>query len=211
MKFEEFHRLNFKNRIFTMQSMELLGYDRETLRRQIQNWIKQGYVIQLKKSLYAYLGLEKNKLFSNFYVASLLYGDNSYISLESAMSFYELIPERVFQVSLVSTSKTKTFINDLTSFNYKHIKPNLFDYFINQIDEFGAVYKIAYPEKALLDYIYFKIKANQNINEDFFEENLRLQNIEILKISRLKELEELFKMKKISRAIAVLERILKNA
>jgi predicted transcriptional regulator of viral defense system len=211
MKFEEFHRLNLKNRIFTMQSMELLGYDRETLRRQIQNWIKQGYVIQLKKGLYAYLGLEKNKLFSNFYVASLLYGDNSYISLESAMSFYELIPERVFQVSLVSTSKTKTFINDLTSFNYKHIKPNLFDYFINQIDEFGAVYKIAYPEKALLDYIYFKVKANQNINEDFFEENLRLQNIEILKISRLKELEELFNMKKISYAIAVLERILKNA
>ena len=99
MKFEEFNRLNFKNRIFTMQSMELLGYDRETLRRQIQNWIKQGHVIQLKKGLYAYLGLEKNKLFSNFYVASLLYGDNSYISLESAMSFYELIPERVFQVS----------------------------------------------------------------------------------------------------------------
>jgi hypothetical protein len=127
------------------------------------------------------------------------------------MSFYELIPERVFQVSLVSTSKTKTFTNDLTSFNYKHIKPNLFDYFINQIDEFGAVYKVAYPEKALLDYIYFKVKANQNINEDFFEENLRLQNIEILKISRLKELEELFKMKKISQAVAVLERILKNA
>ena len=83
--------------------------------------------------------------------------------------------------------------------------------YINQIDEFGAVYKIAYPEKALLDYIYFKVKANQNINEDFFEENLRLQNIEILKISRLKELEELFKMKKISQAVAVLERVLKNA
>ena len=211
MKFEDFHRLSVKNRIFTMQSMELLGYDRETLRRQIQNWIQQGYVMQLKKSLYAYLGLEKNKLFSNFYVASLLYGDNSYISLESAMSFYRLIPERVFQVSSVSTSKTKTFTNDLTSFNYKHIKPSLFDYFINQIDEFGNAYKIAYPEKALLDYIYFKVKANQSIDEDFFEENLRLQNLEILKASRLKELDSLFNMKKISQAIVVLKRILKNA
>jgi len=211
MKFEDFHRLNLKNRIFSMQSMELLGYDRETLRKQIQNWVKKGYVIQLKKGLYAYLGLEKRKLFSNFYVASLLYGDNSYISLESAMSFYGLIPERVFQLSSVSTSKTKTFINELASFNYKHIKASLFDYFINQIDEFSNVYRIAYPEKALLDYIYFKVKVNQNIDEDFFEENLRLQNLEILQISRLKDLEKLFNMKKISHAVSVLERIIANA
>jgi len=211
MKFEDFHRLNLKNRIFSMQSMELLGYDRETLRKQIQNWLKKGYVIQLKKGLYAYLGLEKRKLFSNFYVASLLYGDNSYISLESAMSFYGLIPEKVFQLSSVSTSKTKTFINELASFNYKHIKASLFDYFINQIDEFSNVYRIAYPEKALLDYIYFKVKVNQNIDEDFFEENLRLQNLEILQISRLKDLEKLFNMKKISHAVSVLERIITNA
>ncbi len=194
-----------------MQSMELLGYDRETLRKQIQNWVKKGYVIQLKKGLYAYLGLEKRKLFSNFYVASLLYGDNSYISLESAMSFYGLIPEKVFQLSSVSTSKTKTFINELASFNYKHIKAKLFDYFINQIDEFSNVYRIAYPEKALLDYIYFKVKVNQNIDEDFFEENLRLQNLEILQISRLKDLEKLFNKKKISHAVSVLERIITNA
>lgn len=211
MKLEEFLKITANSPIVSVKMMEKLGYESNSLRRQLHNWREKGYVVKLKKGLYASLGIEKKKSFSSFHVASILYGDNSYISLESALSYYGLIPEAVYNTISVSTSKTKTFETDLSNFIYKHVKKELFDYFLIKKDEYSAYYRIAEAEKALLDYIYLKYKEEDEISEEYFDEALRLQNYEVLDIAKLEELESLFKIKKISQAVKVLTRMIKNA
>jgi hypothetical protein len=53
-------------------------------------------------------------------IANPLYGP-SYISLEYALSYYGLIPERVESITSVTTKRSKKFITPLGSFSYEHI------------------------------------------------------------------------------------------
>ena len=46
--------------------------------------------------------------------------------MESALSFYQLIPEAVFQLTSLSTRKTNNFHNHLGSFRYQTIHRSLF-------------------------------------------------------------------------------------
>lgn len=85
-----------------------------------------------------------------FRVSNRIY-DNSYVSLESALSFYGLIPEGVYTITAVSTKNTAYFDTPLTAFSYHHVKPKLF--FGYKLLSDGI--KIASIEKVLLDYVYF--------------------------------------------------------
>jgi len=78
----------------------------------------------------------------------------SYVSLESALSHYGLIPEGVFMVTSVTTRNTANHGTSLGTFNYKHIKNNLF-FGYKLIQKQDLTYKIAEQEKAILDFLYF--------------------------------------------------------
>jgi len=100
----------------------------------------------------------------------------SYVSLEYALGFYELIPEKVTVITSVTTKKTKIFKNLLADFEYHSIKNDLFFGFKKEIDN-NQEFFIALPEKALLDYFYL----NSYFQGSFSElESLRLQNLENL-------------------------------
>jgi hypothetical protein len=105
----------------------------------------------------------------------------SYVSLEQALGFYEIIPEKVTVITSVTTKKTKIFRNLMGSFEYRSIKEDLFFGFKKEIDN-NQEFFIALPEKALLDYFYL----NNHFQEGFSElESLRLQNLETLNIKSL--------------------------
>ncbi|MHA6727321.1 hypothetical protein ACX3PU_04575 [Chryseobacterium sp. A301] len=61
----------------------------------IHSLIQEQKLIPLKKGLYVW---NSDVLPENFSIANTLYAP-SYVSVESALSFYGLIPERVFSVS----------------------------------------------------------------------------------------------------------------
>lgn len=118
-------------------------------RPQLGHWHTQGLVQKLRRGYYIF---PNTRLTTSdlFLVSNRLY-DNSYVSLESGLNFYGLIPEGVFTVTAVSTKNTAYFDTPVTAFRYQHIKRDLF---------FGYVLlenraKIAAPEKVLLDYLYF--------------------------------------------------------
>lgn len=90
---------------------------------------------------------------------------HSYISLESALSFYGLIPEGVFTVTAVSTKNTASFSTEMGTFTYRHITPTLFGGYTVVGDESRARFKIATLEKTVLDYVYFHPEIVQS--EDF--------------------------------------------
>lgn len=87
------------------------------------------------------------------FIAKEIYSP-SYVSLEYALSIYGLIPERVVDVTSVTTKKPIEFKNKLGVFIYQHIKENCFTGFIEKEDENGLVYFIATPEKAVADFLY---------------------------------------------------------
>jgi predicted transcriptional regulator of viral defense system len=98
----------------------------------------------------------------------------SYVSLESALSWYGFIPEGVFQVTSCSSRKTQSFDTPLGSFSYRHIKPALF--FGYQLEEWNKHhFAIAEPEKTVIDYLYLHHEIREP--DDF--ESLRWNSTEM--------------------------------
>lgn len=100
----------------------------------------------------------------------------SYISCESALYYYNLIPEWVFLTTSVTTKKTTTYTTDIWTFRYQKIANTLFFGF-QIISRAGNVYKMAHKEKAILDFLYLKphIKTPKDMidlridRDEFFE------------------------------------------
>ena len=133
---------------------KLFGY-------QLSLWQKRGYLIKLKNGVYAFAdrlgGLSAEE------VAGLLYSP-CYLSLEKALSYYGLIPEMVYGLTLVTPKTTRSFKNRLGNFSYRHIQAALF-FGYRQLKGKYFPYLIAAPEKALLDLIYFKLDKIKDKND----------------------------------------------
>lgn len=135
-------------------------------------WQKKQYLQKIRNSWYR---LKETPLDSDtlFFISNHIY-QPSYISLETAMSYYGFIPEGVFKVTAVSTLKTNGFHTLIGDFGYQNIKPSL--YFGYQMVRFGNFYfKMAEPEKTMLDFLY--LHPEMTDESHFYE--LRLNRKEI--------------------------------
>lgn len=119
--------------------------------RRLVEWQDKGYVQKLRNRYYLFTDKALNERYL-FFVSNKLYSP-SYVSLESALSWYGFIPEGVFQVTSCSTRKTQSFDTPLGSFSYRLIKAKLF--FGYKLEQWNSHYiTIAEPEKAVIDYLY---------------------------------------------------------
>lgn len=138
-------------------------FDRNNLRR----WEKQGKLIRLRQGFYTFPTVTEHGD-APFYFANKIYAP-SYISLESGLSFHGIIPEGVIQITSVTARKTKIFQNNLGSYIYRSIKPDLmFGYTIQQstLSHRWSI-MMASPEKALLDYLY--LNPHYDSKQDMLE------------------------------------------
>lgn len=161
-------------------------------RNKISSLLKKGDLIALKRGFYM-LSEGYGKTISPELTANLLYGP-SYISLEYALSRYGLIPEKVFEITSVTTGKKKYFQTPLGNFSYRTLKPEYFGIAYHPWDAEDGGYLIASPEKALCDKLYLSpVMKDLTAFEIFLREDLRI-NESVLKtfnlelISRLAEL-----------------------
>jgi predicted transcriptional regulator of viral defense system len=157
--------------IFSIHEIEksFPNFDKKNLVR----WQKNGYITKIRNGFYYFTDTELNENFL-YLIANEIYSP-SYISFESALSYYDIIPEGVFSVISATTLKTNSFSTQLCEFSYMSIKPTLF-FGYKLIEYQGHRYKIASLEKTILDYVY--IKNNLKSVQDF--EGLRW-NKEVLK------------------------------
>jgi predicted transcriptional regulator of viral defense system len=121
-------------------------------RRRLVEWQKKGYIEKIRQGFYRFTSKEIQEITLNYY-ANKIYAP-SYISMETALSYYQIIPEGVFSITNITTLNTSKFQTSVGTFTYKHVKPELFFGYrfvtINKIN-----FSIANPEKAILDYLYF--------------------------------------------------------
>jgi len=130
--------------------------------RRLNEWQKKGYIKKIRRGHYAFSSLEINESVL-FLIANKIYTP-SYVSLEMALSYYTLIPEAVYGITSVTSRKTNRFKTDFGEFIYRRVKPQLmFGYRL--ISYRNQNFKIAEPEKAILDYLYFN--TNLRTTEDF--------------------------------------------
>lgn len=151
--------------VFTQTDLALSGH--KVLDYQFSLWVKKGYLMRLKKGVYAF-SRDRDKL-SGERIAFLLY-QPSYLSLESALAWYGFIPEIVYACTSVSARTTRSFENDFGRFIYRHVKSDLFWGYVEMKTDHGP-YLLAEPEKALLDYFYLNL-GRINTEDDF--ESIRL-------------------------------------
>lgn len=121
-------------------------------RDNLSRWTRKGYLTHLKRGWYAFPEFKNSPDFAE-YVAGRIYRP-SYVSLHSALAFFGLIPEAVFQITSVTSLKTASFKNDFGEYSYKSVKNELmFGYFPRELAE-GRPVAFATCEKALLDLLY---------------------------------------------------------
>lgn len=146
------------------------NYDRNALTR----WQKKGYLIKIRSGYYRLTNQAINGDLDLFFIANQIYSP-SYISLESALRWYDFIPEAVFLVTSLSTRKTQTFETSIGHFSYRSIRPELFfGYRLEKYSKFSI--KIAEPAKAILDLLY--LNPHLTAEDDFFEMRLNYWELE---------------------------------
>ncbi len=125
----------------------------------LSNNSRSGLFLKLRNGFY----MLKDSRPSSYLIANRLY-QPSYISLESALAYYHLIPETVYGVSSVTTKATQEFIAPPGMFSYQKIKLAAFTgYSLQTIG--GDKVLIADLEKALADYLYFVDLGAVSLNE----------------------------------------------
>ncbi len=190
MLFNEFYRLLEAQKYYVFSYGDLNSfYPKEppnNLKKIMFRWENKGWIRRLKRGLYE-LTYPHDFMISDMYIANKLYSP-SYVSLETALSNYSIIPEVSFAVTSITTKPTRRFKNKHGLFIYHTVKPDVFrGYFIEKHGAFDVL--IAEPEKALVDYLYFKSFRAKKISllEERFDKKvlLTLNRKKIITYARL--------------------------
>ncbi len=126
----------------------------------ISELIKHGELISLRRGMYIPGPATDLPAPEPFLIANHLRGP-SYVSLEAALSFWGLIPERTYEVSSVTVKTSKKYKTPLGRFGYKHLPMPYYAFGIRSVRlnaEQTAL--IASPEKAICDMIVLTPKIN---------------------------------------------------
>ena len=151
----------------------ILGIDNYgSARSSISRYLKLGIIQKARKGLYF---LDDNPP-SEFEIANKLY-QPSYISFETALSFYGIIPETIFEITSATPKTTRNFTVNSLKFSYKKIKKDCFvGYQPKKIQ--NVIILMAEPEKALADLLYFVALGKRS----FSYERINLQQIKKQKL-----------------------------
>lgn len=178
-------------------------------RQKIHGLLKSGAIIRIKKGLYVFGSDYRRGPICKETLANLIYGP-SCISLEYALSYYGLIPERVVNVTSVTSARDKQFDTPLGRFTYKHLHQKKYQAGVNLvwIDPLHPVF-LATPEKALADYlVVHKIRDLKSPQDAriFLEDDLRIdsQNWERVNPIELNRINQTYKVKSLDAIVRFL-------
>lgn len=170
MKFRDVYKILKKKNYYVFSFQDIMTFfpkeNKSNLEKRVYTWKKQGWISPLKKGLYE-LTYPENLIIPDLYIANRLY-DPSYVSLETALSYYGIIPEVSFAVTSISAKPTREFKNKHGLFTYHTAKPDFFTGY-NIIKQNNFEIFMAEPEKAVVDFLYFNKKIE--FSEERFEKD----------------------------------------
>lgn len=150
----------------------------------ISRWNRSGKILIVAPGYYL-LPDKKRDETDLFAIANRIYSP-SYVSLESALSYYRLIPETTLAVTSVCTRKTRRINSPLCAFIYRSIQPQ---YFFGYEAKTGRKHSflMASPERAIIDTLYLRrdISSAKDMLELRFDTEVfkALNTMEILNLA----------------------------
>ena len=135
----------------------------------LRRYEKQGVVEHIANKVYVN---RLNQYFSPRDLVNVLRPE-SYVSLESALVEYGVISQNPSVLTCVTTGYPKTFRSRSAKLVYRKISRNLYWGFEEKSTRFNN-FRIAEPEKALLDWIY--LSRQEGLPTPLDEINLRFLN-----------------------------------
>lgn len=153
-------------------------------RHKIANLESSGRLIRFKRGLYVVSPAVSGLLLSTELIANHIYGP-SYVSMESALRYYALIPENVYVVRSMTIKRSRQFDNSIARFDYTFCSDEYFSIGIHLEQKEGYTFMIASPEKALCDLISYtpnvRFRSLKALSL-YLEEDLRLDMEEFNKM-----------------------------
>lgn len=170
--------------------------------RQLSRWVRAGRLDQLRRGLYTVAPPFQRVRPHPFLVANRLV-PGSYVSLQSALGHYSLIPESVPVTASVTTGRPGRWDTPLGTYLFRHIQPDFLTGFRRTPLMGGMEALLATPEKALLDLIYLEPDGDSPA----YLAELRLQNMDGLDLNELRRLAEASGKPKLRRAADQIARL----
>ncbi|MEM1283421.1 MAG: hypothetical protein AAGG81_07695 [Chlamydiota bacterium] len=168
-------------------------------RDKITQLLKTKSIIRVKKGIYIFGQKYRKGPVSLEVLANQIYGP-SYISLEYALSYHGLIPERVQWVTSITSQKSKSFETPVGNFSYRHIHTGKYIVGVDdvQLDTYRFCL-MASPEKAIADIIApMTDMINKETVKEYLVDSMRIEPHELFQLS-VKRAEEISKVYKNAR------------
>lgn len=175
---------------------------------------RQGVIVRVKKGLYIYGDDYRKRPFSRELLANLIYGP-SYVSLDYALAYHGLIPERVSAVTSVTPKRGKRFETPVGMFVYRRAPQGSFYLGMDRVEQKDFSFLIATPERALADKLRDDrgggIRSRSEIKSYLFE-NLRLNQSLFLKmdVELFRQLSEALASRKVTLCCRLLQDLRSN-
>jgi hypothetical protein len=184
-------------------------------RDKIKRLMDAGDIIRLKKGLYVFGEAYRRSPISRELLANLIYGP-SYISLDYALAWHGLIPERVTTVTSVTTGRSREFNTPFGHFSYMLLSEPRYSIGVILERQGKESFLLASPEKALADKVYADKRFTGAAIKDYgpyLEQDLRLDmdRLRILDGIQLDVIGKAYRSSKIERLIAYINRLKKDA
>ena len=203
MEFETLIEISQNEPVFETGLLLAGDVDPNHIRRQLTRWMNAGRIIQLRRGVYS-LAPPYRKIEPHPFTIANRMVPGSYVSCQSALAYYSLIPEYAPSVVSVCSSRPRTWDTPLGTFIFRHVQRKyLFGYRFLEISNAQQAI-VAAPEKALLDLIYLTPGGD---SEEYIE-SLRLQNLDQLDEIGLKKSAGDFGKPKLKRAAEIILRLM---
>lgn len=176
---------DFRNIPFRMQDIGSVFTDCVNLATKAKRLERDGEIIRLKKGLYVANPRTSRMELSPFLLANHIYGP-SYVSMQTALRYYGLIPEAVYSVQSMTTGVARDYENNVGTFNYIHVPARYYNIGVTMKEEAEVTFMIATPEKALCDLMVFTPNLNlrfQTSMRDYLEEDIRFDIDELINMN----------------------------
>ena len=173
---------------------------------QLSRWTRAGKLSQIRKGWYLIEKPWRAKEIPVTVIANNVVHP-SYLSLDWALQYYEMIPEYVPNPTSVTTDRGMRFTAQNSLFIYYHVQPSFFKGY-RQEKVNGYNINIACPEKALLDKIYLFLQSNR-FSIEWLKE-LRLQNLDTLDLDKLLSFSRATKRKRFREAVELTDQYIKS-
>ena len=139
--------------------------------------IDEGWLVPIKRGLYVVSPERTTIPISTPLLANLLYGP-SYVSMDYALYHYGIIPERVVEVTSMTTRRGKVYDLLIGRFSYTHSPLDFYPVGIDRVENTDKTgFLMASPEKALCDKLVFTRNLNiasQRALRELLFDDLRL-------------------------------------